>query len=417
MKQFLTVLYFELTHYFKSKGYVLTTILVSALLIVGLSLPSVFDMSQWIPSLEETSSEEKAEDLSDEEQSHLAILDKGQRIHSDYLAEFFPSVKFVGVDSEDEMKNLIEKEEVDGGFVVHSSTNFDYIVQNSTFSDSNEAIFSEMLSLINRVNYAAKHGLNFEELESSYNAPITSETTILGKDGIYNYTYTYLLVFGLYFMIITYGQLIATSVTSEKSNRAIEILVTSVHPTSLICGKVIAAALASFIQFGLMIASGMIAYQVNKGVWNSMLDGIFDIPHDILIIFAFFGGVGYLFYAFIFGVLGALVSKTEDVSSSITSITMIFVIVFFVTMFGMGDVESSAMKIASFIPFSSFMTMPTRFAMGSVSFLEISISFILLILSTIVVAYTATKIYRMATLRYGNPIKLKDALKLIKINK
>ena len=59
MKQFLTVLYFELTHYFKSKGYVLTTILVSALLIVGLSLPSVFDMSQWIPSLEETSSEEK----------------------------------------------------------------------------------------------------------------------------------------------------------------------------------------------------------------------------------------------------------------------------------------------------------------------------------------------------------------------
>ena len=115
--------------------------------------------------------------------------------------------------------------------------------------------------------------------------------------------------------------------------------------------------------------------------------------------------------------LGALVSKTEDVSSSITSITMIFVIVFFVTMFGMGDVESSAMKIASFIPFSSFMTMPTRFAMGSVSFLEISISFILLILSTIVVAYTATKIYRMATLRYGNPIKLKDALKLIKTNK
>ncbi|CEN31331.1 ABC transporter permease [Paraclostridium sordellii] len=416
MKQFLRVLQFELSNYFKTKGYVLTTVIISALLIVGLSLPSFFDMSKILPFLGDTKQEEANEPLDEEEISNFAILDKNKLIDLNYLKEFFPSSKFTTVDSENELKKLVEDDEVEGGFVVNSLTDFDYLIQNSTLRDSSKRVFSEMLSLLNRIEYANNNNLNFEELESAYNAPINYEVTILGKDAVNNYSYAYLLLLLLYFMIITYGQLIATSVTNEKSNRSIEILVTSVNTTSLICGKVIAAALAGFIQLSTMIGSGILAYNLNKDTWNSMLDNIFYIPYDILLIFILFGGVGYLFYAFIFGALGALVSKTEDISSSITSISMIFMLVFFIAMFNMHNSDSILMKVSSFIPFSSIMTMPTRFAMGSVSMLEISISFVILTVSTMFVAYIAAKIYRMATLRYGNPIKLKDALKLVRKN-
>lgn len=416
MRQFLRVLQFELNNYFKTKGYVLTTVIISALLIVGLSLPSFFDMSKILPFLEDTKQEEAKETLDEDEISNLAIFDKNKLIDVNYLKEFFPSSKFVTVDSENEIKKLVEDDEVEGGFVVNSLTDFDYLIQNSTIRDSNKIAFSELLSLLNRIKYSNDNNLNFEELESAYNAPINYEVTILGKDAVNNYSYAYLFLLVLYLMIITYGQLIATSVTSEKSNRSIEILVTSANTTSLICGKVIAAALAGVIQLATMIGSGILAYNLNKEAWNSMLDSVFDIPYDILLIFILFGGVGYLFYAFIFGTLGALVSKTEDISSSITSINMIFILVFFIAMFNIGNADSILMKVSSFIPFSSIMTMPTRFAMGNVSMLEIIISFVILIVSTMFVAYMAAKIYSMATLRYGNPIKLRDAFKLVRKN-
>lgn len=416
MRQFLRVLQFELNNYFKTKGYVLTTVIISALLIVGLSLPSFFDMSKILPFLEDTKQEEAKETLDEDEISNLAIFDKNKLIDVNYLKEFFPSSKFVTVDSENEIKKLVEDDEVEGGFVVNSLTDFDYLIQNSTIRDSNKIAFSELLSLLNRIKYANDNNLNVEELESAYNTPINYEVTILGKDAVNNYSYAYLFLLVLYLMIITYGQLIATSVTSEKSNRSIEILVTSANTTSLICGKVIAAALAGVIQLATMIGSGILAYNLNKEAWNSMLDSVFDIPYDILLIFILFGGVGYLFYAFIFGTLGALVSKTEDISSSITSINMIFILVFFIAMFNIGNADSILMKVSSFIPFSSIMTMPTRFAMGNVSMLEIIISFVILIVSTMFVAYMAAKIYSMATLRYGNPIKLRDAFKLVRKN-
>ena len=74
-------------------------------------------------------------------------------------------------------------------------------------------------------------------LEELYATPVQSDIAILGKDGVENYLYTYILLFVLYMMIIVYGQMIPTSVTTEKSNRAIEILVTSTTSNSLIFGR------------------------------------------------------------------------------------------------------------------------------------------------------------------------------------
>lgn len=420
MKQFLNVLSFELSNYFKNKGYMITTILFSILLIIGLSLPSFFNMSKLIPQLDQNSTEsiESVEEISEEDKKSFVIIDNNNIFENlDILESAFLNSKWTKVTSLDEAEELIKLENVEAGFSVDSLTKYSYLVNNSGFTDTNQMIFENLLSSLGQQVYANEHNLNINDLQSVIHPLFDSDVTILGKDSANNFFYVYIFIFAMYMMILLYGQLIAVAVTSEKSNRAIEVLVTSANSNSLIFGKVIAAALASFIQVGVILASGMITYSLNSKAWNGLLDGIFKIPSNILLTFIIFGGLGYFFYSFIFGALGALVSKTEDISSSIGPITMIFVIVFFISMFGLSNSDSLLIKIASFIPFSSSMTMLIRVAMGTVSNFEIVISFIILLASTILTALASAKIYRLGTLMYGNPIKLRNALKWFKKEK
>ena len=417
MKQFLNVLSFELSNYFKNKGYMITTILFSILLIIGLSLPSFFNMSKLIPQLGENSKEniESVEEISEENKKSFVLIDNNNIFENlDILESAFLNSKWTKVNSLDEAEELIKLGNVEAGFSVDSLTKYSYLVNNSGFTDTNQMIFENLLSNLSQQAYANEHNLDINDLQSVINPSFDSDVTILGKDSANNFFYVYIFIFAMYMMILLYGQLIAVAVTSEKSNRAIEVLVTSANSNSLIFGKVIAAALASFIQVGVILASGMITYSLNSKAWNGLLDGIFKIPSNILLTFIIFGGLGYFFYSFIFGALGALVSKTEDISSSIGPITMIFVIVFFISMFGLSNSDSLLIKIASFIPFSSSMTMLIRVAMGTVSNFEIVISFIILLASTILTALASAKIYRLGTLMYGNPIKLRNALKWFK---
>lgn len=421
MKQFFNVLSFELSNYFKNKGYLITTLLISILLILGLSLPSFFDMSKLIPQLSSNNSEitensEEGDEIKDK--TSYIIMDTNNIISDKSILETaFPNSTWTIVNSKDEAENLIKSGDAKAGFIVESLNKYSYLVDNSGFTDTNQMIFENILSTLNQIEYAQNNNLNIDELQSVINIPFESEISILGKDSASNFFYVYIFVFAMYMMILLYGQLIAVSVTSEKSNRAIEVLVTSANSNSLIFGKVIGAALASFLQVAIILGSGMITYTLNSKAWNGLLDGVFKIPSNILLTFIIFGSIGYLFYSFIFGALGALVSKTEDISSSIGPVTMIFVVVFFISMFGLTNSDSLLIKIASFIPFSSSMTMLIRVALGTVSNIEIIISFIILLLSTILTALGAAKIYRLGTLMYGNPIKLKNALKWFKKEK
>lgn len=421
MKQFFNVLSFELSNYFKNKGYLITTILISILLILGLSLPSLFDMSKLIPQLSSNNSEitENIEEINEsKDKTNYVIMDTNNIISDKSVLETaFPNSNWTIVNSKDEAENLIKSGDAKAGFIVESLNKYSYLVDNSGFTDTNQIIFENILSTLNQIEYAENNNLNIDELQSVINIPFESEISILGKDSASNFFYVYIFIFAMYMMILLYGQLIAVSVTSEKSNRAIEVLVTSASSNSLIFGKVIGAALSSFLQVAIILGSGMISYTLNSKAWNGLLDGVFKIPSNILLTFIIFGSIGYLFYSFIFGALGALVSKTEDISSSIGPITMIFVIVFLISMFGLTNSDSLLIKIASFIPFSSSMTMLIRVALGTVSNIEIIISFIILLLSTILIAIGAAKIYRLGTLMYGNPIKLKNALKWFKKEK
>ena len=139
-----------------------------------------------------------------------------------------------------------------------------------------------------------------------------------------------------------------------------------------------------------------------------------DIPANVLVTFAVIGIGGFLIYAFLYGAMGALVSKTEDIQKSAGSLQMIIMVVYFAVLFQLQNVDGMIMKVCSFLPISSYSAMFVRIGMGKVETYEVIISAVILYASIIFTGWIGAKIYRMGTLRYGNPIKLRNALKGLK---
>ena len=408
MKDFFIVLKFELLNFLKNKTFIISTLIICLAIAVGLSFPTIKDA--FFSSSKDTATEE----TTDEGKSYGYINKDGVLQNPKDLEEAFMSGKLVEFQDQDRLEAAIDLGEIEAGYILETPSKYEYIVKNNEMMDSNRFDFENSLLRAYRIQGFEDRGIEYAEVEDLVLGNIEHDIKVLGKDSAGNYFYTYILVFGLYFMIILYGQLISVSVASEKSNRAMEVLITSTKSSNLIFGKVIGGALAGVIQFGTIIVTAIIAYNLNATAWDNSLDFIFNIPSDVLISFSIFGILGYLFYAFIYGALGALVSRTEDINTSATPITMIFIAVFMISMIGMQNTEGIVLKVASFIPFSSFMAMFVRVSMGSVSNLEIAISLVILAISTGLIGILASAIYRLGTLMYGNPVKLTSAIKLLR---
>lgn len=407
MKQFFTVLKFELNNYFKNKSFVLTTILLMVLAIGIIGVPGI------IMDKDDSGSDDSDKAV---DKKIVALYDVNESIGD---TESFAAAMGIAVDwkectDESQLKEAVTEGDAEAGFIVEDLLHYTYVVENSSMSDTLEQSFIQAAAATYRSQTLTEQGLDAAQIDALYQMQPEGETQILGKDSVGNYAYTYILIMVLYFLLIFYGQMIATSVTSEKSNRAIEILVTSVDSNSLIFGKVFAGAIAGLIQCVLLLGSAVGAYQFFRESWGGMLDNVLQIPVPVWVTFAVFGMMGYLLYAFCFGMLGALVSKTEDISKASMPVTMIYLVSFFIAIFGMNDSNSMLMRVASFVPFTSNNGMLIRVAMGSVETWEIIISGILLAATCIAAGFLAAKIFRFGTLMYGNPIKFSTALKKIR---
>ena len=167
-------------------------------------------------------------------------------------------------------------------------------------------------------------------------------------------------------------------------------------------------------QVGLIATGVLGSYQFNKQYFSGIFETILDIPGDVLATFAVFGIGGFLFYAFLYGALGALVSKIEDLNKSAGTAQMIVTVVYMVVLIQLQNVDGMLIKVCSFLPISSYSAMFARVAMGSVAMWEIVLSAVILYGSVILMGFIGGKIFRNSTLRYGNSIKLSTALKSIR---
>lgn len=414
MKKFGVIFQYELMNYIKNKSYVITTVIIALVAGIIMFVPNFIDIGSVTGENKNDVSDENSGAYSD---STILVYDKsGMVTDISFIQNFYHDDAIKKASGENELVDKVKADEVSAGFVVNSLTDYDYYVYNQSMTDDNQVVFTQVMTVLNQMVYCQKNGIDYASLTQAFNPQIDCHENILGKDMGSNYWYCYGLVMIIFMIIIMYGSMVATSVTQEKSNRTMEVLVTSVDTNLLFFAKVLAGAVAALIQSAVMLGTVLISYKINQDKWGGMLNMVLDIPANVLVVFALFGIGGFLFYTFIYGAMGALVSKTEDINKSAGGVQMVIMIVYFITLASLTDVDGIMIKVTSFLPVSSYSAMFARVAMGSVNTWEIVVSFIILVASIVVVGIIGAKIYRMGTLRYGNPIKLSNAFKSIKEN-
>lgn len=413
MKQFGTILKFELKSYFKNKIFVGVTVFLVALIAVVMFFPriiTVFDS-------------EEGEAGEDYEISGMMLLsvdgaENAQAVQQSFEAAFTDYEICLTEDSLDTIKEKVISGEAECAFVIDGQRKYHYYVDNLSMYDSNTMIADEVLQNIYCVNAMTDSGMSPEEAGNILNVQIEHETTSLGKDQAQNFFYTYIMIFALYMVILLYGQMVATNVATEKSSRAMELLITSAKPASMMFGKVVASCLAGLIQLVAVFGSAILFFNLNRSYWagNEMIASVFDMPLDLLVYMLVFFVLGFFIYAFLFGAIGSTASKVEDINTSAMPLMLLFIAGFMVVIFSMteGNVDTILMRICSYVPFTSPMAMFTRIAMSTVPFYQIMISIAVLIASVIVIGIFSAKIYRVGVLLYGTTPKISSVLKAIK---
>ena len=410
MKQFGKILKFELKGYLRNKVFVGITIFLVVAIAIVMFIPNIISAFESDNDESEPSSNLPTMLIYSEDKTLSAII-------KEYFENTFIDYKVALAEgSIDDLKNDIASGAVDCAFVMKNESSYTYYVNNLSMYDMNTEIANTVLQEVYRINAMVKNGLTPEQAMEIMSVQIESYTETLGKDQMQNFFYTYIMIFALYMVILLYGQMVATNVATEKSSRAMEVLITSAKPTSMMFGKVLASCIAGFSQLVLVFGTAILLYNVNReALSNPLIASIFDIPIELFIYLIVFFVLGFLIYAFMFGAIGSTASKLEDINTSVMPITFLFIIAFMVVMFSMssGSVDNTAMLICSYIPFTSPMAMFTRICMSTVAWYEIFISIAILIGSTVGIGILSAKIYRVGVLLYGMPPRFSNIIKTV----
>lgn len=355
MKKFKTVFDFELKEMFKSKAMIITTIVISLVVFILTSIPSImllFDSDDEVQV--DDSQDEEIVDVSEE----LGVVYDNEALEETY-EPFLGKATYA---NESELKSAVENEDIDSGFVLHDAFDYSFISYDRSAFSQEQMVFESRLSEINQNLMFEQEGIDADKVREIMVQPIESEVITLGKDASSGMFIGFAVLFIMYMLILLYGQSVATSVAREKDSRTMELLITSTKPKTLILGKVFASGVMGVLQVLTIMLSLGLGFLVNKGNYPpeilSLIQG--SLTFDTLLVYILFSVSGYILYLFIFASLGSLVSKVEDVSSAITPITFLFILAYLAATVAMQSPDSSLTRITSFIPFISVFTMPIR---------------------------------------------------------
>ena len=410
MKQFGKILNFELKNYLKNKAFVGVTLLLVAIIAVVMFFPRITSLFE---------SDDPGDSTADLPVLLVKAEDPAQAemVHQTFAAAFVDYDVQVTDKDTSYIKDQITSGNAEGAFVMTGPTSYTYYVNNLSMYDANEAIANEVLQQIYQMNAMIGSGMTPEQAEEVMNIQVTSQVEMLGKDQMQNFFYTYIMIFALYMVILLYGQMVAMNVATEKSSRAMEVLITSAKPTSMMFGKVLASCIAGLAQLIAIFGSALLFFTLNKEYWggNEIVDSFFNIPPELFGYMLVFFLLGFLIYAFLYGAIASTVSKLEDINTAVQPVTFLFLFGFMVVIFSMtsGNVDNLLMKVCSYIPFTSPMAMFTRVAMSTVPWHEIAISIGVLAGTTVGIGFLAAKIYRTGVLLYGTRPKIGAIIKAV----
>ncbi len=238
--------------------------------------------------------------------------------------------------------------------------------------------------------------------------PAASAKTV--TDEVSGFAVTFGLVMFLFLAVIVYGTWVAMSVVEEKTNRVMEIILSTASPFQLLSGKVLGVGGAALLQYVVVLGAAIVALLVQGQVASLVLGDAAGISlpkgltPDILLVFSVYFVLGFALYAVLFAAAGSLVSRQEDVSQVITPMTLLSTAGYLIGLYasiGIVDAKATWVVVLSWVPFLSPYMMLGRMSAGEAGPLEIVGSIALLAVTIVGAVWVAARLYSAGVLMYG----------------
>lgn len=403
MKDLFIVTKFTMKDMLQRKSFIITTIIFLIMIVVGFNIPNFMKM------LNKDSDVNKIE-IIDSGNVFEGTLESLKDLDTGY------EIQILNEDYE-KIKEKIENKEIDSAIIVEKqdeNIKIKYIVKSATMmSGVPENIISTLNTLYTNIQIN-KLGLTEEQLKSiTPNFEFALEQTDEEASG--NVYAMMLLSLVLFYAIYFCAYQVSSSITTEKTSKIIETLVTSTSPKTIVLGKTLGIGIVGLLQMILLVGTALISAKtfLEPGILDSIIDVSKITPYlgIITIIYFIFG---YFEYALLYALTGSTVSKPEDIQSANGPVAILAVIGFYLSYFTMMNPASELNVFASMFPISSPFCMPFRIMMGLAKPTDVIISIGILLITGIIIAKIAIKIYSNAILNYGTKMSFNDIVKMYK---
>lgn len=223
--------------------------------------------------------------------------------------------------------------------------------------------------------------------------------------------------FLMYIFILFYGSMVLNGVIEEKTSRIVEVLICTVRPFNLMMGKIIGIGLTGLTQLVIWLFFGSFLFLLVTIFGDTILDDT-SLNMDLLlsvnwveifIYFVLYFVGGYLIYASIFAMFGAMVDNAQDTQQFMMPVTIIFLFAFYAAMSSLQNPDGPLAFWCSIIPFTSPIVMMVRLPFG-VPLWEKLLSVVILYLTIVFFVKIAAKIYRIGILMYGKKMSAKELI-------
>ncbi len=407
MRDILTVMKFTIKDMAKRKSFIISTLIILVMIVIGFNIPNIIDaMSDG--GFASKSLIVDNENIFEGNLEALKQMDLGFEIE-------------IGNATFDEIKTKIENGEIDDAVVIEKQGNnikIRYIVESTTMMDG---VPEKLVSTINTLYtnmQINKLGLTEAELQSitpnfEFSLEQTEEEEATG-----NVLVIMLLSIVLFYAIYFCAYQVSSSITTEKTSKIMETLVTSTTPTTIVLGKTIGIGIVGLIQLTLIVGIALVSANafLDPELLNAVLD-MSNITPFLGVITILYFILGYLAYALLYALTGSTVSKPEDIQSANQPVALLAVAGFYLAYFTMMNPTSELNLFAALFPLSSPFCMPFRVMMGLSNATDIALSIGILVVTIFVIAKVAIKIYSNAILNYGTKMSFKDVVNMYKEEK
>ena len=409
MKHLWTVASFTMKEMIKRKSFIISNLVIFLIIIIGFNVPNLLDKV--------TGNEEEVSGMD------VILLVDNDNIYEgklELLNEMNSGKNFKVEQTEltkEELKQKIDEKEIYAAMLINKQDNqimISYVVDSMGMGDgANEVV--EALGTLYKDIQIGKLGLSSEQLANLTPAFLMDVVETNENPASGNIFAIMLLSIVLFYAIYFCAYQVSSSITTEKTSKIMETLVTSTTPRTIVLGKTIGIGIVGLIQVAGIILVSVISCNLflEPGLLSNIID-VSKITPMLAVLTIVYFILGYAIYSLLYALTGSTVSKPEDINSANGPVAILAVIGFYLAYFSMMNPTSTINVFASLFPFSAPFSMPFRVMMGTATTMQIALSIGIMIISIIVIANISIKIYSSAILNYGTKMSIKDILKIYK---